>query len=65
MAKDDRIGIGMDSAVIPLKRHGLSLVQSVDCFYPLVDDPFNMGKGFTSCDMRNVILLLHQFSLTF
>lgn len=40
------MGIGMDSAVIPLQRHGLSLVQSVDCFYPLVDDPYNMGKSF-------------------
>ncbi|KAJ6644407.1 Inactive selenide, water dikinase-like protein [Pseudolycoriella hygida] len=42
--KNERIGIGMDSAVIPIKRHGLSLVQSVDCFYPLIDDPYNMGK---------------------
>lgn len=33
----------MDSAVIPL-RHGLSLVQSVDFFYPLVDDPYTMGQ---------------------
>jgi len=43
-AKNERIGIGMDSAVIPLSRHGISLVQSVDCFYPLVDDPYIMGK---------------------
>lgn len=43
--KNERIGIGMDSAVIPLQRHGLSLVQSVDCFYPLVDDPYSMGKS--------------------
>lgn len=34
----------MDSAVIPLARHGLSLVQSVDFFYPLVDDPYMMGR---------------------
>lgn len=67
--KNDRIGIGMDSAVIPLKRHGLSLVQSVDCFYPLVDDPYNMGKiafanvvsdiyacGVTRIDMVKLIL---------
>lgn len=33
----------MDSAVIPLSR-GLSLVQSVDFFYPLVDDPYTMGR---------------------
>lgn len=33
----------MDSAVIPL-RNDLSLVQSVDFFYPLVDDPHAMGR---------------------
>lgn len=33
----------MDSAVIPLK-HGLSLIQSVDFFYPLIDDPVMMGR---------------------
>lgn len=38
------IGIGMDSAVVPLKRHNLNLVQSVDFFYPLIDDPYLMGK---------------------
>lgn len=34
----------MDSAVIPLRQHGLSLVQTVDFFYPLVDDPRLMGR---------------------
>ena len=34
----------MDSAVIPLNKFGLSLVQTVDFFYPLVDDPYLMGK---------------------
>lgn len=46
-ATDDanRIGIGMDSAVIPLLRQpGLSVVQTVDFFYPLVDDPETMGR---------------------
>lgn len=37
-------GIGMDCAVIPLKRNGLSLVQTVDFFYPLLDDPYVMGQ---------------------
>ena len=40
-------GIGLDSSVIKLKKHDdLYLVQSVDFFYPLVDDPFLMGEHF-------------------
>lgn len=38
------IGIGLDSCVIPLRHGGLFLVQSTDFFYPLVDDPYVMGK---------------------
>lgn len=35
----------MDSSVTPLRRNGgLSLVQTTDFFYPLVDDPYMMGK---------------------
>ena len=34
------LGIGMDSCVIPLRHPGLSLVQTTDFFYPLVDDPY-------------------------
>uniref|UniRef100_T1J017 PurM-like N-terminal domain-containing protein n=1 Tax=Strigamia maritima TaxID=126957 RepID=T1J017_STRMM len=64
-----RIGIGMDAAVIPLRHGGLSLVQSTDFFYPLVDDPYVMGRiacsnvlsdlfamGVTECD--NMLMLL-------
>lgn len=41
----DHVGIGMDSAVIPLKNHPeLSLVQTVDFFYPLINDPYIMGR---------------------
>lgn len=43
--KTNSIGIGMDSAVIPLAKHGLSLIQTVDFFYPLIDDPYIMGKS--------------------
>lgn len=39
-----RIGIGMDSSVTPVRHGGLSLVQTTDFFYPLVDDPYMMGK---------------------
>lgn len=36
------IGIGMDTCVIPLRHGGLSLVQTTDYIYPIVDDPYMM-----------------------
>lgn len=63
------LGIGLDSCVIPLRHGGLSLVQTTDFFYPLVDDPYMMGRiacanvlsdlyamGVTECD--NMLMLL-------
>ena len=38
------IGIGMDSSITPLRHGGLSLVQTTDFFYPLVEDPYMQGK---------------------
>ncbi|CAF1139764.1 unnamed protein product [Adineta steineri] len=38
------LGIGLDSCVIPLRHGELFLVQSTDFFYPLVDEPYVMGK---------------------
>ena len=36
----------MDSCITPLRHGGLSLVQTTDFFYPLVDDPYMMvGLG--------------------
>ncbi|CAF3992318.1 unnamed protein product [Rotaria sordida] len=40
----DLKGIGLDSCVIPIRHGGLFLVQSTAFFYPLVDDPYVMGK---------------------
>lgn len=40
---EDGVGIGLDSSVIALK-HELFLVQSVDFFYPLIDDPVALGR---------------------
>ncbi|KAF7663927.1 hypothetical protein LDENG_00194600 [Lucifuga dentata] len=64
-----RLGIGMDCSVIPLRHGGLSLVQTTDFFYPLVEDPYMMGRiacanvlsdlyamGITECD--NMLMLL-------
>lgn len=68
-----RIGIGMDCSVTPLRHGGLSLVQTTDFFYPLVDDPYIMGKiacanvlsdlyalGVTECDNMLMILAISQ-----
>ena len=35
----------MDACVTPLRHGGLSLVQTTDFFYPLVDDPYMMVKA--------------------
>merc|ERR1711894_522560 len=64
-----RIGIGMDSSITPLRHGGLSLVQTTDFFYTLVEDPYMQGKiacanvlsdlyamGVTECD--NMLMLL-------
>ncbi|XP_012359298.2 selenide, water dikinase 1-like isoform X2 [Nomascus leucogenys] len=64
-----RLGIGMDTCVIPLRHSGLSLVQTTDYIYPIVDDPYTMGRiacanvlsdlyamGVTECD--NMLMLL-------
>ncbi|KIH52883.1 hypothetical protein ANCDUO_17006 [Ancylostoma duodenale] len=63
------VGIGLDSCVVPLRHKGLNLVQTTDFFYPLVDDPYLMGRitcanvlsdlyamGVVSCD--NMLMLL-------
>jgi selenide,water dikinase len=39
---DFSVGIGMDCSVIPLRHAGLVLIQTVDYFYPLVEDPYIM-----------------------
>ncbi|KAK9407658.1 selenide water dikinase 2-like [Crotalus adamanteus] len=67
------LGIGMDSCVIPLRHGGLSLVQTTDFFYPLVEDPYMMGRiacanvlsdlyamGITECDNMLMLLSISQ-----
>lgn len=66
---NDEVDIGLDSCVIPLRHPGLRLVQTTDFFYPLVDDPYIMGRitcanvlsdlyamGVSECD--NMLMLL-------
>jgi selenide,water dikinase len=63
------LGIGLDSCVIPLRHHGLRLVQTTDFFFPNVDNPIVMGRitgcnvlsdlyamGVVDCD--NILMLL-------
>jgi selenide,water dikinase len=70
---DFSVGIGMDCSVIPLRHAGLVLIQTVDYFYPLVEDPYIMGKitcanvlsdlyamGVTDCDNMLMILAVSQ-----
>lgn len=62
-------GFGLGSSLTPLRHGGLCLVQTTDILYPLVDDPYMMGKiacahvlsglyamGVTECD--NMLMLL-------
>lgn len=64
-----KFGIGFDCSVTPLRHGGLSLVQTTDFFFPLVDDPYMQGQiacanvlsdlyamGVTDCD--NMLMLL-------
>ncbi|KAI1285971.1 Inactive selenide, water dikinase-like protein [Halotydeus destructor] len=64
-----KIGIGMDSSITPIRHGSLYLIQTTDFFYPLVDDPYVMGKiacanvlsdlyalGVTECD--NMLMIL-------
>ena len=34
----------MDASITPLRHGGLSLVQTTDFFYPLVEDPYMQGE---------------------
>lgn len=38
-------GIGLDSAIVPIKNKNLYLVSSTDFFYPLLDDAKLMGES--------------------
>ena len=44
----------MDTCVIPLRHGGLSLVQTTDYIYPIVDDPYMM-VSLTLCTFTSGI----------
>ena len=54
------VGIGMDSSITPLRHGGLSLVQTTDFFYPLVEDPYMQGE----CEiLSSYLITLELFSI--
>ena len=44
-----RIGIGLDSCLIPTRHKGISLIETTDFFYPLINDPYLMVCNFYIC----------------
>jgi hypothetical protein len=66
---EEGLGAGLDSCVLPTRHEGISIVQTTDFFYPLVEDPYMQGKiacanvlsdlyamGVSECD--NMLMLL-------
>ncbi|KJE88754.1 selenophosphate synthetase [Capsaspora owczarzaki ATCC 30864] len=66
---DGTIGVGLDSCVTETRHPGLYLVQTTDFFFPLIEDPYQMGRiacanvlsdlyamGVSECD--NMLMLL-------
>ena len=52
----------MDASITPLRHSGLSLVQTTDFFYPLVEDPYMQVSGMIhkwllkdDCDSLNFL----------
>ena len=50
----------MDASITPLRHSGLSLVQTTDFFYPLVEDPYMQVSGMIhpKLERRSAVLLL-------
>ena len=38
------IGLGTDCSISPIRRGGLASISSSEMFYPLIDDPYMMGR---------------------
>ncbi|ESO06545.1 hypothetical protein HELRODRAFT_184938 [Helobdella robusta] len=57
VAATPRIGIGMDACITPIRHGGLSLVQTASCLYPIIDDPYMLGKIVGSAVMSNLFAM--------
>jgi len=41
---DSRTGVSIDCTITPIKKGGLCIVSNTDMFYPILDDPYIMGR---------------------
>lgn len=41
---DNRTGMSIDCTITPIKKGGLCIVSNTDMFYPILDDPYIMGR---------------------
>ena len=39
-----KVGVGTDCSITPIRRGGLASISSSEIFYPLIDDPYMMGR---------------------
>jgi len=39
-----KVGVGMDCTIAPIRLGGLSMISTTDMFYPVLDDPYMMGR---------------------
>ena len=62
--QSDTEGVGMDASVTPLRHGGLSLVQTTDFLYPLVDDPYMQGRlswfEISIVTMLTIVLFIYR-----
>ena len=42
--EEDKVGVGTDCNITPIRRGGLASISSSEMFYPLIDDPYMMGR---------------------
>merc|ERR1719150_293592 len=42
--EESKGGVGADCTITPIKKGGLCLVSNTDMFYPIMDDPYIMGR---------------------
>lgn len=55
----------MDTCVIPLRHGGLSLVQTTDYIYPIVDDPYMMVNTHFRVTLKIKCIRLEMCHITF